>query len=128
MKIIADSSTTRTEWVLVDGDRVVERAFTSGMNPFFQTRREISHCIRLELPDSFFRRRWDHVHFYGSGCSSADKNKVMGRLVSGGLHPACYEPFPDKLVQPELIPAQGFLHRDGRPAHIGGTDRLVDRP
>ncbi len=35
MKIIADSSTTRTEWVLVDGDRVVERAFTSGMNPFF---------------------------------------------------------------------------------------------
>ena len=77
MKIIADSSTTRTEWVLVDGDRVVERAFTSGMNPFFQTRREISHCIRLELPDSFFRRRWDHVHFYGSGCSSADKNKVM---------------------------------------------------
>ena len=46
MKIIADSSTTRTEWVLVDGDRVVERAFTSGMNPFFQTRREISHCIQ----------------------------------------------------------------------------------
>ena len=24
MKIIADSSTTRTEWVLVDGDHVVE--------------------------------------------------------------------------------------------------------
>lgn len=77
MKIIADSSTTRTEWVLVDGDHVVERAFTTGMNPFFQSRREISHCIRLELPDSFFRRRWDHVYFYGAGCSSADKNKIM---------------------------------------------------
>ena len=77
MKIIADSSTTRTEWVLVDGDKVVERAFTSGMNPYFQTRREISHCIRLELPDSFFRRRWDHVHFYGAGCATADKSKVM---------------------------------------------------
>ena len=63
MKIIADSSTTRTEWVLVDGDHVVERAFTTGMNPFFQSRREISHCIRLELPDSFFRRRCDHVYF-----------------------------------------------------------------
>lgn len=77
MKIIADSSTTRTEWVLVEGDQVVERAFTTGMNPFFQSRREISHCIRLELPDSFFRRRWDHVYFYGAGCSSADKNKIM---------------------------------------------------
>lgn len=77
MKIIADSSTTRTEWVLVDGHTVVERAFTSGMNPYFQTRREISHCIRLELPETFFRRRWDHVHFYGAGCSTAEKNKIM---------------------------------------------------
>lgn len=77
MKIIADSSTTRTEWVLVEGDRVVERAFTSGLNPFFQSRREISHSIRLELPDEFFRRRWDHVYFYGAGCSTADKIKIM---------------------------------------------------
>lgn len=55
MKVIADSSSTRTEWVLVDGDVVVERAFTQGLNPYFQTRREISHSIRLELPEAFFR-------------------------------------------------------------------------
>ena len=30
MKVIADSSSTRTEGVLVDGDKVVERAFTQG--------------------------------------------------------------------------------------------------
>lgn len=77
MKVIADSSSTRTEWVLVDGDRVVERAFTQGLNPYFQTRREISHSIRLELPDTFFRRRWEHVYFYGAGCANAEKTKVM---------------------------------------------------
>lgn len=77
MKIIADSSSTRTEWALVDGDKVVEHAFTSGMNPYFQTRREISHTIRLELPEAFFRRRWEHVYFYGAGCANKEKTKLM---------------------------------------------------
>ena len=77
MKIIAESSSTRTEWALVDGTEIVEHAFTTGLNPFFQTRREISHAVRLELPEAFFRRRWDHVYFYGAGCSSKEKNKIM---------------------------------------------------
>ena len=53
MKIIADSSSTRTEWVLADGDKIVEHVFTEGLNPYFQTRKEISHSIRLNLPDAF---------------------------------------------------------------------------
>ena len=77
MKIIADSSASRTEWTLVDGMTVVEHAFTKGLNPFFNTRRDISHTIRLELPDAFFKRRWDHIHFYGAGCSSSDKKKIV---------------------------------------------------
>lgn len=77
MKIIADSSNTRTEWVLVDGTEIVEHAFTGSLNPYFLSRREISHSIRLELPESFFKRRWEHVYFYGAGCSSHDKMKTM---------------------------------------------------
>ena len=68
MKIIAESSTTKTEWSLVDGSKIVEHAVTDGLNPFFLTRREISHSIRLNLPKAFFKRRWDHVYFYGAGC------------------------------------------------------------
>lgn len=77
MKIIAESSSTRTEWALVDGSTVVEHAFTSGVNPYFQTRREISHIIRLELPEVFFKRRWDHIYFYGAGCGNQEKIKIM---------------------------------------------------
>lgn len=77
MKVIADSSSTRTEWVIVDGTRIVEHAFTTGLNPYFQSRREISHYIRLELPEEFFRRRWDHVYFYGAGCATQEKIKIM---------------------------------------------------
>lgn len=77
MKIIADSSASRTEWVLVDGLNVIEHAFTCGLNPFFHTRRDISHSVRLELPEAFFKRRWDHVYFYGAGCLSTEKKKTV---------------------------------------------------
>ncbi len=77
MKIIAESSSTRTEWAVVDGTEIVEHAFTTGLNPYFLSRRELSHCIRLELPESFFRHRWEHIYFYGAGCNNMDKNKIM---------------------------------------------------
>lgn len=77
MIVIADSSSTRTEWALVDGPELVEHAFTTGLNPYFQSRRELSHSIRLELPEAFFRRRWEHVFFYGAGCANKEKNKMM---------------------------------------------------
>lgn len=77
MYILADSSTTRTEWVLVDGEQIVAQAYTQGLNPYFLSRREISHCVRLELPDEFFRKRWDHIYFYGAGCANPEKNKIL---------------------------------------------------
>lgn len=77
MKVIGESSTTRTEWAIIEGDRVVEHAFTAGLNPYFHTRRELSHSIRLELPEVFFKRRWDHVYFYGAGCGTMEKKKIM---------------------------------------------------
>ena len=75
--LIAESSTTRTEWSLIESGQEVDHAFTSGLNPFFMTRREISHSIRLELPPAFFKRRWSHVYFYGAGCSGPEKNKII---------------------------------------------------
>lgn len=77
MKVIAESSSTRTEWALIEGNQLIAHAITGGLNPYFQTRREISHCIRLELPSEFFRRRWDHVHYYGAGCANQEKCKLM---------------------------------------------------
>ena len=77
MKIIAESSATRTEWAFVDGTTIVEHAYTSGMNPYFQTRRELSHSIRLELPETFFHKKIEHIYFYGAGCANQEKCKIM---------------------------------------------------
>lgn len=77
MLVIADSSSTRTEWVLLDGKDIIKQVTTSGLNPYFQTRREISHIIRKELPDEFFRKRWEHVYYYGAGCANPEKCKII---------------------------------------------------
>ncbi|MDE6266654.1 MAG: hypothetical protein K2M07_04825 [Muribaculaceae bacterium] len=115
MIIIADSSSTRTEWVLVDGDKVVEKATTGGMNPYFQTRREISHSIRLELPELFFKKRWEHVYYYGAGCSNPEKCKIMeSSLVAQFKTPVT--------VESDLLgAARGLLVRKPGLACIIGT-------
>lgn len=77
INVIVESSSTRTEWSLVQGDEVLEHDFTQGLNPFFMTRRDISHIIRLELPKAFFKRRWNQVYFYGAGCSNPEKIKIV---------------------------------------------------
>lgn len=115
MKIIADSSSTRTEWALVDGDTIVEHAFTQGLNPYFQSRRDISHSIRLEIPDAFFKRRWSHIYFYGAGCANLDKRKVMeASLIAQFKTPAT--------VESDLLgAARGLLVRERGIACILGT-------
>lgn len=77
MRLIAESGSTKAEWCLLEGNYVCEHAFTEGINPFFQTRREISRCIRLQLPDKFFTRKLDEIFFYGAGCTSDEKKAIV---------------------------------------------------
>jgi N-acetylglucosamine kinase-like BadF-type ATPase len=63
---------------LVEDNRLVQRVFTEGLNPFFQTRREISRSVRLGLPESFFKKKFEQVYFYGAGCSSFEKKNIIG--------------------------------------------------
>ena len=78
MKLIAERGSTRTEWALVEDNHLVQRVFTEGLNPFFQTRREISRSVRLGLPESFFKKKLDQVYYYGAGCSSYEKKNILG--------------------------------------------------
>ncbi len=81
MHVIAYSTSTYTLWVIAEGDVAVEKALTSGLNPYFMSRREVSHVIRLELPQCFFQHKWDHVYFYGAGCANPEKNKIIQSSV-----------------------------------------------
>ncbi len=77
MIILAESGSTKTEWCLVDRQGIAEHFLSDGINPFFQTRKEISRLIRLQLPQTFFKTKVSAIYFYGAGCSSIEKKSVV---------------------------------------------------
>lgn len=77
MILLAESGSTKTEWCLVNDDGIIDRYLTDGINPYFQSRREISHIIRLQLPQSFFKTKLNVIHFYGIGCSTQEKRDIV---------------------------------------------------
>jgi hypothetical protein len=75
--LLAQSSSIKTEWSLVDKQGIVEFFVSDGINPFFQTRIEISRIIRLQLPPVFFMTKLNKIHFYGVGCSSLKMKNIV---------------------------------------------------
>lgn len=76
MILIAESSSATAQWCLVENGFMVEYCESEGINPFFQTRRQVSHLIRENLPPVFFKSKLDAIYFYGTGCA-ADQRKAI---------------------------------------------------
>ena len=77
MIIIANSIPSNTEWIAVDNGNIINRAITDSINPYYNTRREISHMIRLQLPSDFFKPRPEHIYFYGVGCDNSTNKQII---------------------------------------------------
>lgn len=68
MILIADSGSTKTEWLLV-GKQGIERTFrTSGINPYFLGEEEIRRVLTREVLVELPIERITDVYFYGAGC------------------------------------------------------------
>lgn len=115
MKLIAESGSTRTEWALVEDARLVQRVFTEGLNPFFQSRREISRSVRLGLPESFFRKKLEQVYFYGAGCTSNERKNMVGASLVAQFKT------PIQVESDLLAAARGLFKCDAGIACILGT-------
>jgi glucosamine kinase len=86
--LVADSGSTKTEWVLIRENET--RTFqTAGMNPYFASDEDIK-AILLDVKD-WAAVSVDKVVFYGSGCNSTEKGEDMQQLFS--------RQFPDAEVE-----------------------------
>jgi len=70
MKLIIDSGTTKTHWVLLEGKQIAENFKTTGFNPYYTSAETIRQGIATELPESIRSRRVEKIFFYGTGCST----------------------------------------------------------
>ena len=78
MKLIADSGSTKTDWVLTDGTCVVETFQTQGINPFHQSEEVILSVLREVVCSPAA------VEFYGSGVRPELK-PTMERLLKAAF-------------------------------------------
>lgn len=77
MILIADCGSTKTDWVLLDGDTVIARVKTQGLNPTQQNSDEIYGILSKELSNEIDCKVPKTVYFYGAGCAYENANKRM---------------------------------------------------
>lgn len=76
--LIADSGSTKTDWVLLKGSTVIKQVKTIGFNPYFQNKDQIMLEVLTNLKPVLheYLSLTTVLHYYGAGCSTLE-NCVM---------------------------------------------------
>lgn len=82
MILIADSGSTKTEWMLSDDKHLLQKFYTSGFNPNYYKVHEISTIIQNDIPKHFDSNEVTEVFYYGSGCSGAANCERVSTAIS----------------------------------------------
>ena len=77
MILLADSGSTKCSWALCDKKgTILKECDTIGFNPYFINSASITiHLENSEL--NKYKEKIEKVFFYGAGCSSKEKNKII---------------------------------------------------
>ncbi|MBL4707626.1 MAG: ATPase [Flavobacteriales bacterium] len=75
MILIADSGSSKTDWRLIDSKGVSQYSCI-GLNPDFVDSELVTKSVS-EAFDKINLKSVTDVHFYGSGCSSESRNKIV---------------------------------------------------
>ncbi|HLG34789.1 MAG TPA: N-acetylglucosamine kinase [Bacteroidia bacterium] len=69
MILIADSGSTKTDWVLVDENLNRHSFSTRGFNPFLVSQEQIENILAAEIHIGIDKALIKQIYFYGAGCS-----------------------------------------------------------
>jgi N-acetylglucosamine kinase-like BadF-type ATPase len=111
MRLIADSGSTKTDWLLLDGQSIICEYQTVGLNPYLNSKETIMNVLRNDLLTAYCAgniKNTTNIEFYGAGCSAVSKSKV----IEHALH--CFFPFADIIVSHDLLGA-AKASCDGKP-------------
>ena len=77
MKLLADSGSTKTTWVLLEKKTVKKTVQTPGLNPYFHTSETVEAILRADLIPEVVTDDVREIFFYGAGCSTENKNALL---------------------------------------------------
>ena len=79
--LIADSGSTKTNWLLIENDGKINKYRTEGINPVVGDSSIISHTISKSFAPKLNGTSIDKIFFYGAGCTQAKKDVVEKALA-----------------------------------------------
>ncbi|HTH82056.1 MAG TPA: hypothetical protein VL490_03930 [Mucilaginibacter sp.] len=83
MILVADSGSSKTDWLLKQPghDAIVFR--TPGLNPYFLTEKEIVKILQDQAVDMIaYGAEVKEIYFFGAGCSSPDRHEIVSNALS----------------------------------------------
>jgi hypothetical protein len=81
MLLVADSGSTKCDWVFTDGKDTRITLHTMGFNPFFHPTELIESEIRKNTELADLAPMVEYVYFYGAGASSASRNAIIEKAL-----------------------------------------------
>ena len=76
MRLIIDAGSTKTEWILLDGNEVKNRFQTEGFNPnYADIQTLVEMCHGVSLPNEI-----QSIHYYGTGCGSEKNRHLINKV------------------------------------------------
>ncbi|HEY2582037.1 MAG TPA: N-acetylglucosamine kinase [Mucilaginibacter sp.] len=83
MILVADSGSSKTDWLLSLPQQEARQFRTAGLNPYFLTEKEIVKIIQDQAPEMVaFAADIKEIYFFGAGCSSPDRHEIVSNALS----------------------------------------------
>lgn len=83
MILVADSGSTKTDWLLKRPGKDAVAFRTPGLNPYFLTEKDIVKILQDQAPGLVaFGAEVKEIYFFGAGCSSADRHEIVSNALS----------------------------------------------
>lgn len=93
MILIADSGSTKCDWISVDSKehQLLDKMETKGLNPALLTGEELSGIIQSNSNLLKLKDQVSHVFFYGAGCGTEKPRLLLNKVLQNIFHNATIE-------------------------------------
>ncbi len=83
MILIVDSGSTKADWISVDnnGNQLLEKIRTSGLNPEILKEKKLYKIIRSSEELMTHKRDVTHIFFYGAGCGTENPRALLKKVL-----------------------------------------------
>jgi glucosamine kinase len=90
MILVADSGSSKTDWLLSVPKEEAKNFRTPGLNPYFLSEKEIVKILNDKASDLIaYGNEITEIYFFGAGCSSPDRHEIVSNALST-LFPKAY--------------------------------------